>query len=475
MSVYGKINANVLTSSGSFIKNDSANVAFYKTGEFTVSTKSTLNLEVNGESITISSNTAVMMPETANTGTDYVIWATPTGTLEATTDFISPPVTNSRKIGGFHYAPGGNATTPITFSANTSGIPLPAETIPADKWGIYRFDITNNGTISVYSGANNTIGYDSQANAIINLPSVNNDPIGYITVLTANGQPWIAGTDSLAGGTGGNPSSNTAYFSESKTTLSRGTANTTVAYATFTYYFGANTTPQINEYSFWDLKFRPVCKDPRGMALIADAFWCDIYLTGVDAITNGSSKYNVEIADGSSPPKIPVMFGGTGSSTYGSYTWFEAQELAMSFGKRSLNYWEFVNATYGTTEMVARSGGDNLYSPNKTGIDTSTNNPPRKGIYYPDKYFTSKWGIIQSTGCLYIWGRERGGPYAAASWNANTEGRGSEYNAPNASLFGGNWLNSSYSGSRCSAWSYAASPSYPVIGSRFACDHLILD
>ena len=340
MSVYGKINANVLTSSGSFIKDDSANVAFYKTGEFTVSTKSALTLEVNGESVTIASNTAVTMPESANTGTDYVIWVTPTGTIQATTEFISPPVANSRKIGGFHYAPGGNATAQS----------------------------------------------------------------------------------------------------------------------------GGNTTPQINEYSFWDLKFRPTCKDPRGMALVNNLFWCDIYLTGVDAITLGSSRYNQIIADGSSPPKIPVMFGGTGSSTYGSYTWFEVQELAMAFGKRSLTYWEFSNAAYGTTEVTS-SGGTDVPTTGLNGTGSTSN----------WNVFTSKWGIIQSTGCLYIWGRERGGPYAAASWNANTEGRGSEYNAPSASRFGGAWGGGSYSGSRCSGWGSAASASGSNFGSRFACDHLILD
>ena len=327
MSVYGKINANVLTSSGSFIKDDSANVAFYKTGEFTVSTKSALTLEVNGESVTIASNTAVTMPGSANTGTDYVIWVTPTGTIQATTEFISPPVANSRKIGGFHYAPGGNATAQS----------------------------------------------------------------------------------------------------------------------------GGNTTPQINEYSFWDLKFRPTCKDPRGMALVNNLFWCDIYLTGVDAITNGSSKYNVEIADGSSPPKIPVMFGGTGSSTYGSYTWFQAQELAMYFGKRSMTQQEFMAAMYGTTEA------------NSNGTDPVSTSLIAK--------YTSKWGIIQSTGCLWIWGRERGGPTS----NTNTGGRGAETTMSNASLFGGAWNYSSASGSRCSAWGHAASYSAADIGSRFACDHLILD
>ena len=330
MSVYS-INCNSYTSTKGFRKSDATLVAFTKVTANTAKTSSDLFIEVNNQAIYLPANTAITIPASPTIGSDYAIWATPTGTLEATTDFTSPPATNSRKIGGFHYAPGGNAT---------------------------------------------------------------------------------------------------------------GTS-------------GGSTTPGINEYSFWDLKFRPVCKDPRGMSLIADNFWCDIYLTGVDAITNGSSKYNVEIADGSSPPKIPVMFGGTGSSTYGSYTWFQAQELAMYFGKRSMTQQEFMAAMYGTTEE------------NSNGTDPVSTSLIAK--------YTSKWGIIQSTGCLYIWGRERGGPYAAASWNANTEGRGSEYNGPNASLFGGYWDLSSYSGSRCSGWDFAASVSGGVIGSRFACDHLILD
>ena len=40
---------------------------------------------------------------------------------------------------------------------------------------------------------------------------------------------------------------------------------------------GGNTTPQINEYSFWDLKWRPACNDPRGMTLVADGFWVDMF------------------------------------------------------------------------------------------------------------------------------------------------------------------------------------------------------
>ena len=218
---------------------------------------------------------------------------------------------------------------------------------------------------------------------------------------------------------------------------------------------GGDDAPQINEHSFWDLKFRPTCPDPRGMTLVANNVWMDIYLTGAEAIVNGSSKYNVEIADGSSPPKIPMMFGGDGSANYGSYTWFEACELAQSFGKRLPTQQEFMAAAFGTTE-ASSIGTDQLI--------TKLN----------DKY-TSKWGLIQATGVMNVWGIERGGPYAGNSWNANTDGRGSEYAAPNAVRFGGDWSDESYSGSRSSLWYKVASYSFAGLGSRFASNHLQLD
>jgi len=318
------------TVAGLFAKDDPSEVAWTKTGAGTAETQTALTVEVNGSVLTVASGTSITMP-TLTAGTDYAIWLETDGDLVATTDHTSPPTANARKVGGFHYAPGGNAT---------------------------------------------------------------------------------------------------------------GTS-------------GGNTTAQINEYSFWDLNFRPACPDPRGMTLVAGGFWVDIYLTGVDAITNGSSKYNVTIADGSSPPKVPTMFGGNGSTTYGSYTWFEAQELATAFGKRTLTQLEFMSACYGTTEASSR------------GTD-----PVTTQMSATDDNFTSKWGVIQSTGCMYVWGRDRGGPAAGASWNANTEGRGSEYNAPNAVRLGGDWTSGSNAGSRCSIWNSAAAGSASILGSRFASDHL---
>lgn len=315
---------------GAFRKADPTVVAFAKTGNFTVSTATTLYVEVNGVLKTIAASAAVIMPESPVSGTDYAIWAKTDSTLEATASHTSPPTANARKIGGFHYAPGGNATAQS----------------------------------------------------------------------------------------------------------------------------GGDTTPSINAYSFWDVKFRPACPDPRGMTLVGGGFWVDIYLTGVDAITNGTSKYNVTMADGSSPPKIPAQYGGDGTTTYGSFTWFEAMELASAFGKRAMTQQEFMAAAYGTTE-ASSVGTDQVSS-------------------ILNAAYTSKWGVIQSSGVLWTWGQVRGGPYGATSWNAN-EGRGSEYTAPNASLLGGYWLLTSRSGSRASYWSSAASSSDATVGLRAACDHLLVD
>jgi len=339
MAVYGKVLANAVSSHLSFAKINSEAVAFTKTGAFAVSTATQIEMELDNKFYIYPANTVVTMPVSPTIGTDYAVWAKPDGTLKATADHVVPPVDKAKKIGGFHYAPGSNATARA----------------------------------------------------------------------------------------------------------------------------GGNDTPQINEYSFWDLTCRPVCPDPRGMVLVANQFWCDIYLTGVDAITNGSSKYNVEIADGSSPPKIPAMFGGNGTATYGSYTWYEANELAAAFGKRCLTNQEFLVAAYGTTEATS-SGGTDVPTTGINGTGSTSN----------WNVFTSKWGLIQATGCMVIWGSDRGGLYGAAAWHAVTEGRGSEYNEPYGSLFGGAWYGSMYSGSRGSNWGDAASVSHNSLGSRFACDHLML-
>ena len=325
---------------GLFYKADPTTVAFTKTGAGTASIKAGTKVDVAGTVVTFVAATAIDMPA-LTAGTDYAIWVKDDATIQATTNFSSAPgAGNWRKIGGFHYAPGGNAA--------------------------------------------------AQA--------------------------------------------------------------------------GGDTTPAINAYSFWDLKFRPACPDPRGMTLVADSFWADIYLLGVDHLTNGTSKYNVSIADGSAPPKIPTKFGGTGSNAYSTLNWWEANEVLQSWGKRSPTYDEFAALAYGTTEATS-SGGSDVPTTGVSG--TGATNAWNK--------FTSRWGVIQATGCMWIWGGEFGGGAAGASWTANTGGRGSTYQMENAVLFGGDWGLTPGSGSRCSVWGNSPTHSNNAIGARGVCDHLTLD
>lgn len=226
---------------------------------------------------------------------------------------------------------------------------------------------------------------------------------------------------------------------------------------------GGNTTPTINEYSVWDLKFRPACGDPRGMTLVAGSFWADIYLLNADHPTNGTSKYNVAIADGSTPPKIPLMFGGNGTTTYSGMTWWEAAEVLKAYGKRMPTYAEFAALAYGTTEATA-SGGTDVPTTGVTG--TGATNAWNK--------FTSKWGVVQATGCMWIWGGEFGGGTGSASWVSNTGGRGDTSQLENVALFGGYWPYTSNSGSRCSAWYNQPTYSADGISARGVCEHVVL-
>ncbi len=317
---------------GVFVKASATEVAFVKTGNNTLSIKAGTSVSVAGRVQTFAAQTAVIVPALTS-GTDYAIYVCADGTLRADASFTSPngyTTENSRKIGGFHYAPGGCATERA----------------------------------------------------------------------------------------------------------------------------GGDNTPQINQYSLWDIKFRPNCPDPRGMKLVSNTLWSDIYLTGVDHHVNGTSKYNVAIADGASPPKVPEFFGGNGILAYPSFTWWEAAEVAVSHGKRLPTYSEFSALAYGATE-AASVGSD-----------------PVSTIWQPTT--VSKWGANQAVGVMWCWGDEFGGGAAAAAYVANTGGRGSTFQMENAVIFGGNWNNAATSGSRASFWSYSPTHSNNSIGLRCVSDHIVL-
>lgn len=214
---------------------------------------------------------------------------------------------------------------------------------------------------------------------------------------------------------------------------------------------GGDATPAINEYSIWDLKFRPRCGDPRGMALVGGGYWMDIYLLNSTPDVSGTSRYNLPIADGSAPPKIPAMFGGNGSTAYADFAWYKAAETASAYGKRLPRKTEFMSAAYGVTEatssqktftattvnasatltsvssvadlvvgmkvagtgitagttilswtantvvMSAVATGDNA------GITVTMSEPT---ITELDAKRTSKWGLIQATGNMWAWGAD---------------------------------------------------------------------
>jgi hypothetical protein len=196
---------------------------------------------------------------------------------------------------------------------------------------------------------------------------------------------------------------------------------------------GGDDVPAINPWSLWDAHFRPVCRDPRGMALVETErlrFWCDIYLLGAEHLEKGTSRYGVTIADGADPPQNPD--GGR----FARLDYATAVAVTKHHGKGLLSLEEFFTAAYGVTEKTA-VGKD----PRVTKLD-----PAR----------TSKFGLMQATGNVWVWGHD-GDP-----------------DLPRASIFGGSWLSGDLAGSRCANVGYWPEYSIVHLGARGRCDHLQL-
>lgn len=228
----------------------------------------------------------------------------------------------------------------------------------------------------------------------------------------------------------------------------------------------------INKYSLWDLKFRPVAADPRGMALVGGKTWVDIYLCSTDTAANGTSKAGSNIASGTVLPKIPAAFGGNGATTYPSLNWWVANELARANQKRLMWEHEFVEAAYGVTENQS--------------IDATASTYPTT---QRNAGYTSKYGIEQASGHHWTWGQDSNfyseAASPAGSWkqvDGNTGAAGSErgqvytfgtYGLVRA-LFGGARTNGASSGSRASIWNSYPWNSNWSFGLRAACDHMTL-
>ena len=220
----------------------------------------------------------------------------------------------------------------------------------------------------------------------------------------------------------------------------------------------------INQYSFWDLKYRPVAS-PKGMVNIGGK-WYDIYLLNSEHITNGTSKAGLTIAGGDSVtagrlmPKIPLEYGGNNTLNYGKFTWFQACEVAKAHSKELISYAEFPTIAYGVLERVSSS--TNAYETVAGKIE-----------HYPN--LTSKYGIEQATGVQWIWGLDVQGIGGSAWITGVTDARGDIYapaSSPTAVILGGVRDNGVNAGSRASHWSIYVWNSGWNIGCRFACDHL---
>lgn len=99
-------------------------------------------------------------------------------------------------------------------AAVAAGTVIPAETVTADKWALYRNSIAAGGVITVTPAAGNVAGYATEVLAIAAIPATpaNEADMGHFTVLTASGLAWVADTDALEGGAAGNPATTTNYY-----------------------------------------------------------------------------------------------------------------------------------------------------------------------------------------------------------------------------------------------------------------------
>ncbi|MBE0505900.1 MAG: hypothetical protein IBX50_04160 [Marinospirillum sp.] len=219
-----------------------------------------------------------------------------------------------------------------------------------------------------------------------------------------------------------------------------------------------HVTGTINPSSIWDLCWLPKNGNPRGRTLAPDKReWVDIYLMDVDYGINCYSRPNAQIADGSSLPKIPAIYGGNGDATYPNMTWYVTWDLAIAAGCRLPFYGEFTGFAYGVVERQS------------VGVDPVTTRHQAG--------HRSACGVEQATGCMWQWGADINGTSATGSpsWQDITGGRGDVYtHSIRAVLLGARWGSGLNSGSRASHWNASPDISNDFIGARGVCDHLIL-
>lgn len=134
----------------------------------------------------------------------------------------------------FHYAPLGNPGFAIdtnfdiknanaisylnngtlkSLAANTNFNTGTTAAIATVKWGVAVLTLDASATATVTWFTSAGAGYATEAAAIAAITGLvaTHTVLGYVTVLAA-GATWTAGTDALAGGTGGTPATTTNYY-----------------------------------------------------------------------------------------------------------------------------------------------------------------------------------------------------------------------------------------------------------------------
>ncbi len=88
-------------------------------------------------------------------------------------------------------------------------------TIPQNMYGAIALERVAAGTCTfVSASANYTTGYatDALARAALAAQTADRVRVGIVVISPSHASGWVAGTDALQGGTGGNPAAYTAYY-----------------------------------------------------------------------------------------------------------------------------------------------------------------------------------------------------------------------------------------------------------------------
>jgi hypothetical protein len=225
------------------------------------------------------------------------------------------------------------------------------------------------------------------------------------------------------------------------------------------FHYGDNF---IYPRSFWDLKFKPTCDDPRGMVRSFQGFWADIYLLNTTPDLLGTSAYNAQIADGASCPKKPTILGGDGVEQYIGFSQEVASELFACYGKRLPNKHEF---------SILANGSLTGHAYGSDPVVTLFDNNSRSLIGCEQvsghmlQWGADMWANGLGAGPGYEWDDlgllGKGGIY---SYNANNTGVG-------AVLLGGYWNNAGFAGSEASLWGDEPFNNREDYSARAVCDH----